>query len=169
MKPIAKISNPAGVVTRNAIAIAIFLLGLTQMAGYMLNISWLQGLGAISTVAPFPKVFSDVDGIETFASRFTLVYHDDQGEKHHMELTPEIYALFHGPYNRRNVYGAALSYGPTPRFPKRLFNAVFHYGMVDPGPLKHDLGLPDDASGVSLVIQTKTKGRHDQWILPPNE
>ena len=56
----------------NLIAIIIFGFGLSQMVGYLLKVPALRGLGGASTIAPFPKVFSDVDGIETFASSFAI-------------------------------------------------------------------------------------------------
>ena len=96
----------------------------------------------MTVISPFPKVFSDVDGIETFASVFELLYTDSQNETQQLKITPDIYFSMEGPYNRRNVYGAALSYGPTPKFPKKLFDVIFTYGLENPGPLKKEFCLP---------------------------
>ena len=152
--------------TINLIAILLFFLGLSQMVGYLFNLKILRGLGAALTIAPFPKVFSDVDGIETFALTFILEYTDENGKRHALKITPEVYSKMAGPYNRRNVYGAALSYGPTPKFPEALFNSVFRYGLIDPGPLKNEFGIPESITDVKLRIRTQTKGRNDQWLLP---
>jgi hypothetical protein len=150
----------------NALALCALALGSLQMAGYFAGSNTLKGLGAVSTLAPFPKVFSDVDGVETFAADFSLLYDTPDGAAHRLSITPEVYARFQGPYNRRNVYGAALSYGPTPRFPPELFNAVFRYGLVDPGPLAREIGVPENASGLRVHIRTRTRGRNDEWVLP---
>ena len=134
----------------NVSAILIFCFGLSQMLGFLFNISILRGIGAASTVAPLPKVFSDVDGVETFASTFILQFTDQDGLLQHVSITPEVYARLAGPYNRRNVYGAAFSYGPTPRFPKPLFDRVFEYGLIDPGTLRNEFGLPDGIRNIQF-------------------
>ena len=150
----------------NGIAIIVFFLGLSQIGGYLFDLKIFRGLGAALTMAPFPKVFSDVDGVETFASSFVLEYSGDTNERHRMAITPEVYSKLKGPYNRRNVYGAALSYGPTPNFPAPLFNRVFEYGLIDPGPLREEFEMPKTIYDVKLRITTKTRGRYNQWVLP---
>ena len=155
-----------GVVVRNILSLVIFIIGLSQMAGFVLNLRAVRAIGAATVIAPFPKVFSDVDGVETFASKFILEYTSASGEVSELEITPEVYGRVRGPYNRRNVYGAALSYGPTPKFPKQLFNAVFNYGLIEPGPLRRELGMPEGSKGLRLRIETKTRGRDDVWLMP---
>jgi hypothetical protein len=160
-----------GAVPRNVAAIVLLVFGLSQMAGYALQLRALRGIGAASVVAPFPKVFSDVDGVETFASRFVLEYTGTDGKPGRLEVTPEVYSRICGPYNRRNVYGAALSYGPTPHFPKPLFDAVFRYGLTEPGPLREELGLPHGIADLRLRVESKTRGRDQVWTLhgrPPS-
>ncbi len=153
------------VVKLNKAAALLMIFGLSQIVGNLCGLPWLQAIGAASAVAPFPKVFSDVDGIETFASRFELDYADASGASHTLEITPEVYSRITGPYNRRNVYGAALSYGPTPRFPRPLFRQVFRYGLIDPGPLRTEFGLPDNITALRLRVTTRTRGRNDKWLL----
>jgi len=147
----------------NTLALLITILSLSQMAGYVLGIRSLRGIGAATCFAPCPKVFSDVDGLETFASEFTLRGTDRHGRLVTIEITPEIYSRLSGCYNRRNVYGAALSYGP--RLPEALWTAVFCYGLRPGGPLRLELGLPVDLRAISVEIRTKTNGRHDVWTL----
>ena len=159
-------SQMKGLVPRNLAALFLLVFGLSQMAGYTFDLPTLRGIGAASVVAPFPKVFSDVDSVETFASRFFLEYTDAAGARQNMEITPAVYSRIQGPYNRRNVYGAALSFGPTPGFPKPLFDAVFSYGLVDPGRVGSELGLPEGIAGLRLRIETKTRGRDGLWFLP---
>jgi hypothetical protein len=143
---------------------ALLLLGLTQMAADALGLAWLRGIGAASVAAPLPKVFSDVAGLETFASRFELEVVTAAGVRRR-EITPELYARLAGPYNRRNVYGAALSYAP--RLPPALWQQVFCYGFAPAGPLRRELGLPADAFAVRVHITTRTRGREQAWTLDP--
>jgi hypothetical protein len=150
----------------NLAALVLTLAGTLQMAGYLIDSRSLRGLGAALAVAPFPKVFSDVDGLETFASEFTLHWRDGQGHARVLPITPEVYARLGGAYNRRNVYGAALSYAP--RLPEPLWQAVFCHAFGPDGPLRRDFGLPPDAHDFEVEIRTRTRGRRDQWLLTPN-
>ena len=93
----------------NIAAVILTLLGCLQMAGHLAGSRVMRGAGAALVLAPFPKVFADVEGLETFASTFTLHWSDNQGD-HALAITPELYSRLRGAYNRRNVYGAALSY-----------------------------------------------------------
>jgi hypothetical protein len=112
-------------------------------------------------------VFSDVDGLETFASEFTLHYRLADGRPASLRITPEVYGRLGGPYNRRNVYGAALSYAP--RLPERLWTTVYCYGTAPSpeGPLRRELGIPAGAHELSISIRTMTRGRTDQWTFAP--
>ena len=149
---------------RDVAAAVLLLLALSQMLGDALGIRWLKGIGAASVAAPLPKVFSDVAGLETFASTFVLEVETPRAVERR-EITPEVYAQVRGPYNRRNVYGAALSYAP--RLPPALWQQVFCYSFAPDGPLRRELGLPSDATAVRVHIVTRTRGRHDRWILEP--
>ena len=147
----------------NIAALALTAIGCLSMAGYLLDSRILRGLGATTAAAPFPKVFSDVDGLETFASEFALHWVDADGAAQSRRITPEDYARFGGAYNRRNVYGAALSYAP--RLPEPLWRAVFRYALGPGGPLRRELGLPADAREIVVEIRTRTRGRSDRWML----
>src|SRR5687767_15937977 len=86
----------------------LLVLGLAQMVGDLTHFLPLKAVAAATGASPAPKVFSAVQGLETYSTRFFL----DLGDKR-VEITPEVYARIRGPYNRRNVYGAALAYGPV--------------------------------------------------------
>jgi hypothetical protein len=133
------------------------------MAGYVTGSAALRGIGAATAASPLPKVFSDVDGLETFASEFTLHYRSADGTITDTPITPALYGRLSGPYNRRNVYGAALSYAP--RLPRELWEPVYCYGLMPTGPLRSELGIGSDATDISVRIRTRTRGRRDQWTL----
>jgi hypothetical protein len=133
------------------------------MTGYVTGSMPLRGVGAASAASPLPKVFSDVDGLETFASEFTLRYRRGDGALIETPITPELYGRLAGPYNRRNVYGAALSYAP--RLPRALWEPVYCYGLAPQGPLRTELGIGSDATDISVTVRTRTRGRTDVWTL----
>ena len=50
-----------------------------------------------------------------------------------------------GPYNRRNVYGAVLAYGPVMQSDaatRPMFESVAHYALCGDAPLLRELGIP---------------------------
>jgi sterol desaturase/sphingolipid hydroxylase (fatty acid hydroxylase superfamily) len=73
------------------------------------------------------------------------------------------YAKMRGPYNRRNVYGAALSFGP--KLPEPMWRNVFNYGLGDANRLASEFGLPREATNFVVVIETRTAGRTNEWEL----
>lgn len=126
---------------------ALLALGLLQMAGDLLGLPALKGLAAATNASPAPKVFSVAKGLETYSTRFFVEYADAAGS-HSVELTAEIYARLRGPYNRRNVYGAVLAYGPVlstdPRA-KPMFESVARRALGGDAPLLRELGLATGA------------------------
>ena len=141
-------------------------MGSLQMIGYVAGSDTLRGFAAATTMAPMPKVFSDVNGLETFASEFTLNYWEPNGTEDSLRITPDVYARIGGPYNRRNVYGAALSYAP--RMPEALWTSVYCYGLAKQGPLRREIGLRPEQRDMAITIRTKTRGRHDSWTFAPS-
>lgn len=148
---------------RDAGALALLVVGLAAMVGDATGFVPLEGLALATMASPLPKVFSAVEGYETFAARFTVVAERPDGSRTAVELTPEVARGLRGPYNRRNVYGAALAYGP--KLPRPVWQAVFCHGLEPGGPLREEIGLPADATGVSVEIESTTRGSDDRWTL----
>lgn len=153
---------PSSMTLRNLAALCITILGCAAMIGDLVGSLTLKGLGAASTFAPFPKVFCDNQGLEGFASNFTIVAHGPGGETL-IPLTSELYARMDGPYNRRNVYGAVFSFGP--KLPPEMWRSVFEHALGTDGTLRAEFNVPPDATNVAVRIHTKTRGRADQWTL----
>jgi hypothetical protein len=146
---------------RNIMTTALLLIGLTQMTGELLGNRNLKGFGAATVVAPCPKVFCDMDGLEPFASSFTITAKGQNSIS--FPVTPELYSRLTGPYNRRNVYGAAIA--AAPRLPEPIRRSVFAYAFGPGGPLRRDLALPENAQ-IILTVRTNTRGRDDIWVFP---
>ena len=143
------------------------LIGFAQMTGDLLHLPVLKGIAAATGASPAPKVFSAVKGLETFSTRYFIEWIDRAGSSHSVEITPERYAHLRGPYNRRNVYGAVLAYGPVlvsdPRT-RPMFNAVSSYALCGEAPLLRELGIPIEAGRGSLCIRLQTRAG-----VPPPE
>jgi sterol desaturase/sphingolipid hydroxylase (fatty acid hydroxylase superfamily) len=135
-------------------AIVLLLLGLMQMTGSVLGLDALKAIGLAIGASPAPKVFCSVRGLETFSSSFVIEWRDRSGHRHAEDLTPALYANLRGPYNRRNVYGAVLAYGPVlqsdPRT-RKAYDSVVQYALCGSAPLLHEIGIEDIASGSAEV------------------
>lgn len=112
----------------------LLLLGLAQMVGDVAQLVPLKAVAAATGASPAPKVFSAVQGLETYSTRFFI----DLGHQR-VELSPQLYARIRGPYNRRNVYGAALAYGPV--LPESLLHPVMKHALCGDAPLLRELRL----------------------------
>ena len=120
--------------------IATLLIGAIaclQMVGYLTGSRVLRGLGLASGIAPYPKVFCEAEGYEPFAATFRV----EGAHKEKIALTAERYARLQGPYQRRNVYGAALAYAP--RLPDDLRDHLFDKILTPDFTLARELGLEE--------------------------
>ena len=125
--------------------IALLALGMLQMTADVLHLRVLKGVAAATAASPAPKVFSSVRGLETYSSRFYVEWTDKAGAFHSTRISPENTAGLRGPYNRRNVYGAVLAYGPVLQsdpVARPMFEAVSHYALCGDAPLLQELGIP---------------------------
>ena len=150
---------------------ALFLfIGLMQMGGDLTGLSVLKGIGAATGASPAPKVFSAVKGLETYSTRFFIDWTDQAGQSHTLEMTPEVYTRLKGPYNRRNIYGAALAYGPVlasdPRT-EAMFDSVLRYSFCGSAPLLMELGIDttDLYGPVSVRLEPKDPSTLEDGML----
>lgn len=147
---------------RKALYMLVVTIGLLQIIGYVTKIKIIRDIGVVSASSPLPIVFTEVRGVETFASDFFMKWTNDKGEAEEIKITPELYSRLKGPYNRRNVYGAAISYGPV--LPEKLWKPVLSYGLCN-DILRDELDIPVTKDNFSVLIKTRTKGRKDKWSL----
>ena len=140
-------------------------LGCGQIAAEALGMPRVKAVAAALQVSPAMKVFTAHDGYETHAARFSLSWYDAAGERQILALDPATYARVSGPYNRRNVYGAAFAYGPLLRADPRLRgmqDSVMQYALCEPGVLRAELGIPADAQRLTArVSPVRPTGRTD--------
>jgi hypothetical protein len=107
---------PAGVVPSprrfKLAAVGLVAVGTLAIVGDVSGQPVLLGLGLASGASPAPKVFTSRDGLESFSATYEVRWEAPDGT-HSVTLSPQAYARLAGPYNRRNVYGAALAGGPV--------------------------------------------------------
>ena len=139
---------------------SLLAIGLLQMVGDLAGLDALKAVAAATGASPAPKVFSAANGLETFSSSFFLEWRDSEAKLHSIKITPEMYAKIRGPYNRRNVYGAALAYGPvlrTNKHVKPMFEAVSRYAFCGDAPLLRELGIEPSTITYPLTVRVAPK------------
>jgi len=149
---------------RNTVYLIVVMLGLFQSIGYLCHMPLMKKIGLLTVASPLPLVFGQVKGVETFASDFYLNYQNTQNQQCQVKITPKLYAKLKGPYQYRNVVGAAISYGPV--LPKKIVQAVLHYHLVEPGTFAEIVSEPYLITP-SIIVKTRTYGRKDVWVLKP--
>jgi len=153
--------------TRNALAVCMLCIGSLQMIGYAVHSRVLRGIGAASGIAPFPKVFSEADGYEAFAARFSVGGEREDGSRWSRELDPEWYSNLKGPYNRRNVYGASLAFAP--RLSAELRQALFDQELAPGSELRRELRIPQDVRDLKITIIPRDGEKDGPWTFQGNE
>lgn len=153
----------------NKAALGLLAVGLLGMTGDLIGSPVLKGIGAATCASPAPKVFSAVRGLETYSTRFYVEWSDSQGVEHSLALTPEVNAGIEGPYNRRNVYGAVLAYGPVlvtdPRS-RPMFDDVARYALCGDAPLLRELGIDPAAVAGPVRVRLEPLPGTDPGDLP---
>ena len=144
-------------------AALLLVVGLLQMSGDLLRLPFLKNLGAASGASPAPKVFCSVKGYEAYGTRFALEWIDGRGELHSRPFSAETSGRLRGPYNRRNVYGAVLAYGPI--LPETLRGPVLTYALTGDAPVLRELGI-DPANVGSAWIRYEPLPGLEMGTLP---
>ena len=159
-----------------SILVLLVALGTLQIVADVLGLPRLKAVFAATQVSPAMKVFTAHQGYETQAARFAITWFDADGDAQRLNVDPEIYRNVSGPYNRRNVYGAALAYGPLLRADPKLRpmqESVMHYAFCSPGALRSALGIPRDAADLKIhVLPIRPTARQDlefSWEVDCNE
>jgi len=139
------------------VAAGLLLLGLAHMIGHLTDLRPLRALAAATNASPAPKVFSAVSGLETFSTAFYLDWREPDGQRRSRRITAEMYDRLLGPYNRRNVYGAVLAYGPViSQDPATapMFRSVLRAGLCGERRILRELGFdPTRMSQVAVRLE----------------
>jgi hypothetical protein len=159
----------------NRRAAVLLIVGLLQMVGDMLHMPALKAVAAATDASPAPKVFSSVQGLETFSSEFYVEWTERTGAMHSLKLTPEIYQHIKGPYNRRNVFGAVLAYAPVLQsdpHTREMFESVVRRALCGKAPLLQEIGVnPGELAGpahIRLVPRPGTTFGGVAFLIAPS-
>ncbi len=134
----------------------LLTVGLAQMTFDTLGWRAGKAVAAATMLSPAPRVFSTSRGLETFTVVISLHWTDRAGQAHDLVLTPEIAQRLRGPYNRRNVYGAVLAYGPAllaSDVGRGLFESVLRFALQGERPLLRELGIDPESVTGPLVLR----------------
>jgi hypothetical protein len=129
------------------------------MLADLLGLQSLKAVAAATAMSPAPRVFSAVGGFETFSNQFVLRWQEKDDIQREATLSRQHYLGLRGPYNRRNVYGAALSYGPALRRTApgaALFASVVHYAFCREGGVLRELGLQPSGTPESASLEFRS-------------
>ena len=145
---------------RNLLTFLIGGIGCLQIVGHFADSRALRGIGLATGISPFPKVFCESDGYEPFAAEFKITDRNDT----EIHLTSERYSQLEGPYQRRNVYGAALAYAP--RLPEDLRDHLFGKILSKEFTLSEELDLSGlDEPFIVITPRPGESPRHYQYSL----
>ncbi|MEM8983422.1 MAG: hypothetical protein AAGC71_10370 [Pseudomonadota bacterium] len=146
------------------------LYGLIALAPIAHLAGWLpiQALAAATQSSPAMKVFTAHNGYETFSPAFYLRW-QEAGKPRSLQLTPAVYAAIEGPYNRRNAYGAALSYAPVltaNAATEAMHASVIQYALCEPAPVLAELGIDQNAIDGAVTVDIVPRRTLDErWQL----
>jgi hypothetical protein len=152
-----------------AILIAV---GCLQMIGDLADMRAIKAIGAATGSSPAPKVFTAHKGFETYSSQFFVHWTDKAtGEQKQVRLTPAVYRGVGGPYNRRNAYGAVLSYAPVLHAEpatRPMHDAAIAYTLCGESSLLEEIGIDRTTVAGPVTIELKPRQQmpadHD-WKL----
>lgn len=133
---------------------ALLALGVLQMFGDLAGLPGLKALAGATAASPAPKVFCATRGYETISTkvRLELLRGGRWVEAPSLEV-----GRLKGPYNRRNVYGAALAYAPV--LEPRLREAVWTRGLCGEARLLDEAGLSAYKTHEKRLVYSLRDGR----------
>ncbi len=151
----------------SAIWTVLLGMGSIQMISDLLDQPRLRNLGLATGMSPAIRAFSTHRSLETFAIDCFLEWTDPDGRWHTLILTPEIYRQLAGPYNRRNVYGTALAYGPILAIEQPVvFESVVRYALCGNGSLQQKFGMNTNSERELIRIRYEPITGTDMNGLP---
>ncbi|MBX3472103.1 MAG: sterol desaturase family protein [Planctomycetes bacterium] len=154
---------------RAGVAAALLALGLAQILADAARAPSLKAVAAATAASPAPKVFTSVRGYEALSTSFALEHADADGTPRSVPLDGRRVAGLRGPYNRRNVYGAALAFGPVlwsdPRT-RPLAEAVVERALLGPATILPELGIDPAAVHAPVRVRYTPRAGLDLRDLP---
>ena len=138
----------------NVLFSILVAVSFLQIIGFSLGIKGVRGLGLATVASPLPLVFSHFRGHETFAAKFSLELYKDDRLLKTVKIDSALYSKLKGPYNRRNVFGAAFAYGPylDQNNERELVRSVLSYGFCSKDHLPSEFEIEEDFDRIVVVV-----------------
>ncbi|MGI9493016.1 MAG: hypothetical protein ACR2QF_11520 [Geminicoccaceae bacterium] len=140
----------------------LIIVGCLQMIGDITGSRAIRAIGAATGASPAPKVFTAHRGFETYSSQFFIRWTDRNGDITDFQITPATYQNIRGPYNRRNAYGAVLSYAPVLQSDpatRALHDRAMRYTLCGDSTILEELGI--DRASIDGPIEVELKPRQN--------
>lgn len=137
-------------------AIVLSFFATIKVVADVFGFERLSAVAAVTSVAPAMKVFTAQKGYETYSSTFELTVNYIDGHTVASQLNPNNYSGLRGPYNRRNVYGALIAYGPVlVKNPttQPMWNEMAHRAFCGSFSVLTELGFDNDSGVKSATIR----------------
>jgi hypothetical protein len=139
----------------------LITVGCMQMVGDLLDIRAIKAIGAATGASPAPKVFTAHKGFETYSSQFFVRWIDKAtGQQKERRLTPAIYRGVGGPYNRRNAYGAIISYAPvlhSEPATRPMHDSAIAYTICGESSLLEEIGIDRTTIAGPVIVELKPR------------
>ena len=164
----------------------LMLIGCLSTIGLIFNSPTIRGIGFMTGSSPLPFVFSHSNGYETFSTTydhiltpkkgslqtldfvnnfdadFTTIFDENNNMLMSIEMDHKFYENLDGPYNRRNMIGVILSYGPF--FDKEnmieIRDQVLNWGLCE-DHLLPEVGIDLNVGQADIIVHSKTKGNEE--------
>jgi len=124
-------------------------LGLASSLAQLTEASWLATFAQATVASPLPRAFSQSQSLAGFANELTIELTTADGTVERRTESSELFAGLPGPYERRVIYGAALSFAPTS--PRPPLTTILRYGFCRSGPLAARMGVRQPLRSVALI------------------
>lgn len=141
---------------RTAAAVALTVLGLSQIAGVVLGLPRLALVGHRLVVAPLPAVFARRAGFETYARRFELTLHLADGTRLRLEGDRAFAARLRGPTGRVNGVLGVLTFWNL--YPESARDRVLRFLLCEPGAIASELGADEPVRGFAIRTWSSRPG-----------
>ena len=134
---------------RTLVLALLVAVGLANAVAYLLDVRPLGTVAKVTMASPLPRAFSQSQSLAGFAKEFVIELTSADGRVERRVASSELFAGLPGPYERRVLYGAALTYAPVA--PQARFISIVRYGFCRGGPLAARLGVHEAVRSITVI------------------
>ena len=137
------------------LASVLIFVGTVKVFTDIFGLEKLSAVAAVTNAAPAMKVFTAHKGYETYSAKFEISVTNISGDQETFILNRHNYSGLKGPYNRRNVYGALIAYGPvlvSNSATKEMWQVMASNAFCKKQGVLNEIGLTNDQDIKSATI-----------------